>query len=279
MSQGSLPDPWWVRVFYIFIGALVSALVGWVSSLYNHYRDSRKHHLEELKQHVLEPLRAATATPALAPSFQIDFGPQRYNPNVGVSEYPVSHGPVLLVHEPEVTLDHVVEEALLQDARTNHYVHLISAWEKFKESVSRHARDRRELIDCLAADILTFSGLPAHPAKDHNGPYVMQLQLAMVIYGRLMEFGEAALRIEPHPDSACLTNGGANWAKGQMEQMKALMQKMDELLGANRNRAAELRRQFAALLQKQKTLVATFSYEIAAKRLPGGCDLVPFWQL
>jgi hypothetical protein len=75
-----------------------------------------------------------------------------------------------------------------------------------------------------------------------------------------------------------LTNGGANWAKGPTEQMKALMYKMDELLGANRKRAAELQHELAGLSQQRKTLVETFSYEIAAKRLPGRCDLVPFFQ-
>jgi hypothetical protein len=279
MSQGSLPDPWWVRVFYILIGALISALVGWVSSLYNHYRDSRKHHSQELKQHVLEPLRAATATPALTPNFEISFGPQTYNPNVGVSEYPVSHGPVLLVHEPEIILHRVTETALLQDARKNHYMRLIARWEKFVESVSDHSRHRRELLESLAQDILTSSGLPAHPAKDHNGPYVMQLQLAMVAYGRLMKFGETALKVEQHPDGACLTTGGGNCAKGQPVQVKALLQKMDDLIVVNRDRAAQFVRELAVLTQEQSALVAAFSYEIAARRLPGRCDLVPFWQL
>jgi hypothetical protein len=191
----------------------------------------------------------------------------------------MSHGPVLVAQEPEVTLDRVVEKALLQDAHQNHYVSLIAAWEKFSTAVSQHSQRRRDLIGALAADILAFSGLPAHPAKDHNGPYVMQIQLAMVIYGRLMGFGQAAVKIQQHPDGACLTDGGANWAKGRPEQMKALMQRMDELISTNRDRAAELRLESVSLVQEQNTLAARFSYEISAKRLPGKCDLVPFFQV
>jgi hypothetical protein len=272
-------DPWSVRVLYIFVGAVISGLVGWLSSLYNHYRDSRKHHLEELKQHVLEPLRSAMLNATLLPTLEVVFGIQTYNPNAGVSEYPMGHGPVLAAQESEVTLDRVVEEALLEDARQNHYVSLMSSWGKFSQAVAQHSRDRQAWIEGLAKEILAFSGLPAHPAKDHNGPYVMQIQLAMVIYGRLMEFGEATLKIEQHPDSACLTNGGANWAKGRPEQMKALMHKMDELISANRDRTTELRSEFASLLQERNTLVGRFSYEISAKKLPGRCDLVPFFQL
>jgi hypothetical protein len=272
-------DPWSVRVLYIFVGAVISGLVGWFSSLYNQYRDSRKHHLEELKQHVLEPLRSAMLNETLLPTVGVVFGLQTYNPNVSVSEYPMGHGPVLVTQEPEITLTRVVEKALLEDARQNHYVSLMSSWGGFSQAVAKHSQDRQALIEGLATEILTFSGLPAHPAKDHNGPYIMQLDLAMFIYSRLLEFGEAALKIEQHPDGACLTNGGANWAKGRPDQMKAVMQKMDELISANRARATELRSEFAGLVQEQKTLVARFSYEISAKRLPGRCDLVPFFQL
>lgn len=279
MSQGSLPDPWWVRVFYIFIGALVSALVGWVSSLYNHYRDSRKHHLEELKQHVLEPLRAAMTTPALAPTFEISFGPQTYDPNVGVSEHPVSHGPVLVVHEPEITLHRVTETALLQDARKNHYVRLIARWDKFIESVSHHSRRHRELLEGLAQDILTSSGLPAHPVYDSNAPCILQFQLAMVVYGRLMKFGEATVEVVENPNDASLICGSFTWAKGQPAQIKAVRQKMDDLRIANRERATQLERELTALTQEQSALAAAFSLEIAARRLPGRCDLVPFWEL
>jgi hypothetical protein len=271
-------DPWSIRVVWIFVGALISGLVGWASSLYNHYRDSRKHHLEELKQQVLEPLRTATLAPTLLAAFDVAWGPQAYNTNVRVSEYPVTHGLVLQVVEPETTSDHVVEKALLQDARKNHYVHLISSFDKFSQSVAKHSRHRRELVEELAKNILAFSGLPAHPTNN-NGPYIMQLNLALVVYGRLMEFGEAALKIDQHPDGACLSNGGANWAKGQPGQMKDIMKYMDGLIDANRERAAQLRSELAGLRQEQNTLADAFSYEIAAKRLPGACDLVPFVQL
>jgi hypothetical protein len=272
-------DPWSLRVLYIFVGAVISGLVGWLSSLYNHYRDARKHHREELKQSVLEPLRAATLNTDLMPTFEINFGPQTYNPNAGVAEYPIRHGPVLVVHQPEITSDHIVEKALLEDARKNHYVDLIVAWEKFSQSVFRHSQFWHKLIEDMAREIHVSSRLPAHPSDNSGGPYVMHLQLAMVVYGRLMEFGEAALRIEQHPDAACLTNGGANWAKGLPEQMKAIMQKMDDLISANRDRVARLRRELAGLRTEQAALVSALSYEMASKRLPGICDLVPFFQL
>jgi hypothetical protein len=84
-------DPSSVRALWILIGAVVGAVVvpgvvGWVSSLYNHYRDSRKLHLEELRQDVLEPSRSAALAPTLLPAFEVAWGPQAYNTNVGVSE-------------------------------------------------------------------------------------------------------------------------------------------------------------------------------------------------
>lgn len=273
-------DPWSVRVLYIFVGAVISGLVGWISSLYNHYRDSRKHHLEELKQHILEPLRLATLDSAVLPSFQVGFGLQKYNPDAKVSEHPATHGPVLLTQEPETGLDRIGENALLQDARQNHYVSLVASYEKFGRFVARHSQSRRQLIEDLATEILRFSGLPAHPAGDHRGPYVMQLQLAMFVYGRLMEFGEAALTIEQDQDLTCLVGEGlAKWATGRPDQIRALTKKIGDLVDANRHRASELRSELSSLLKEQNALAATLSYEIAAKRLPGRCDLVPFWQM
>jgi hypothetical protein len=89
MFQASPPirDPWWIRVSYIVLGAIISAVVGWFGSLYNHYRDSRKQHSNALKRHVLEPLKAATVNSNLAPVFEVKFGTQTINPNLGVSEY------------------------------------------------------------------------------------------------------------------------------------------------------------------------------------------------
>lgn len=280
IQAGGDPSP--VRALWILIGAVIGAVVsgavGWISSLYNHYRDSRKLHLEELKQHVLEPLRIAALAPTLLPAFDVAWGPQAYNTNVGVSEHPVTHGPVLQVLEPETTSGNVMEKALLQDARKNHYVHLISSFDNFSQSVAKHSRHRRELVEELAKNILLFSTLPAHPTNN-NGPYIMQLNLALVVYGRLMEFGEAALKIDQHPDGACLSNGGANWAKGQPGQMKDIMKFMDGSIEANRDRASQLRRELESLKQQQITLAEAFSLEIAAKGLPGRCNLVPFFQL
>jgi hypothetical protein len=284
MVQASPPerDPsWWIRVAYILIGALISALIGWFSSLYNHYRDSRKHHLGELKRHVLDPLRAATLVPTLRPTFEVIWGPQTYNPNVGVSEYPVTHGPVLRMREPEITVDRDVEPSLLEDARGNHYPSLIPRWERFIAAVSKHSRDHREFVERLAEDILTSSGLPAHPSKERNGPYIMQLELALVVYGRLMKYGQAMLEVEDHPHEASyLTcSNTARWAKGQPAQIRGIVQRMDSLISTNRDRAAQLERELAALAHEQSTLVALLSYEIAARKLPGRCRLVPFWQL
>lgn len=219
-------DPSSLRALWILIGAVigavVSGLVGWVTSLYNHYRDSRKNHLEEVKRHVLEPLRTATLAPTLLPAFEVAWGRHTYNAKVGVSEYPVTHGPVLQTVGPEISSDHIVERALLADARRSHYKDLIVSWEKFSQSVAKHSQHRREMVEGLAKNILAFSALPEHPANN-NGPYIMQLNLALVVYGRLMEFGEVALKIDPHPDGACLSNGSANWAKGQTGQLKDLM--------------------------------------------------------
>src|ERR1700677_1295541 len=169
-------DPSSIRALWILIGAvigaIISGLVGWVASLYNHYRDSRKNHLEELKRHVLEPLRTATLAPSLSPAFEVAWGRHTYNVNVGVAGYPVTHGPVLQAVGPEISSDHIVESALLTDARRSHYKELIVSWEKFSQSVAKHSHHRREMVERLAKDILAFSGLPENPAKN-NSPYVM----------------------------------------------------------------------------------------------------------
>jgi len=78
---------------------------------------------------------------------------------------------------------------------------------------------------------------------------------------------------------AYLAYGGANWARAERTQIQALMQKMDDLIAVNRDCASQLEREFSALAQERTALIAALSYEIAAKKLPGRCDLVPFWQL
>ena len=269
-------DPTSIRVLFLIGGGVISGVVGWISSLINHYRDSKKRHLDDLKEHVLEPLRTATLAPTLSPRFGIDFGPQTYDPNVGVSESPVTHGPRLLVVEPETASSHLREKALLRDARKNHYVDLIASFEKFSQSVEKHSLHRRELFDRLANAILTFSALPAHPSGNFGEPYIMQLDLALVVYGRLMHFGESALKIQPHEKGAYLTNGSQQLANGQPEQLQDIVNYMDELRNSYRELASDLQLELTNLKQRQDALAEKFSFAIVAKRLPKGCDLIPF---
>jgi hypothetical protein len=269
-------DPTSVRVLFLIGGGVISGVVGWISSLINHYRDLKKRHLEDLRELVLEPLRTATLAPTLSPRFGIAFGPQTYDPEVGVSESPVTHGPRLLVVEPETTSSHLREKALLSDARKNHYIDLIASFEKFSQSVAKHSQHRRELFDRLAKEILTFSKLPPHPSGNFGEPYIMQLDLALIVYGRLMHFGESVLKIQPHEKGAYLTNGSQQLANGQPEQLEAIMRFMDDLRNGNRELASDLQLELTNLKQQQDALAEKFSYEIVSKRLPDGCDLVPF---
>jgi len=272
------PDPWSIRVFYIFLGAVISAIVGWFSSQVNHYRDSRKHHLEQIKKQVLEPLKASLQAANLKPIIAASWQLHTYNPDASASEIPVAAGPVLVVDAPHVGLGLSFDEALLEDARTRHYADLIGSIENFRDTLLRHVERREHWVEELAKTILAASGLDAHPAPTPNGPYVMQRNLAVFVYDRLMQVGQTALSVTIEPTHALLTDGGQALAKGTPDEIRRLPQLLDSLIKSNKERASQFEEELKQLYAARSALSHRLSYEIAANRLPKSCDLVPFFQ-
>lgn len=274
-------DPWSVRILYIFIGAVISAIVGWLSSQVNQYRDSRKHHLDEIKKQILEPARAKLQAANLYPQISAVWSLHTYNPNATSSEVPVAAGPILVVNGPSIWPDLSTDEALLEDARARHYPDLMNSLEKFRDTLLSHMEKRERFVEELSNTILETSGLDAHPSSARNGFYVMHRTLGVFVYDRLMEVGQSAIRaeIDANANLAYLKDGGNNLAMGRPDQIKSVHQLVDSLITSNRQRIAELKEELSKLYSVRNDLSRRFSYAIAAKSLPKSCDLVPFFQL
>ncbi|MFZ0884314.1 MAG: hypothetical protein WAN14_13030 [Candidatus Acidiferrales bacterium] len=73
-----------------------------------------------------------------------------------------------------------------------------------------------------------------------------------------------------------MTNGSQQLANGQPKQLQDIVNFMDELRNSYRELASDLQLELTNLKQQQDGLAEKFSFAIVAKRLPKGCDLVPF---
>lgn len=236
-------------------------------------RAALESHREELGEKVLQPLRQILSQCG-EPMFSADFTSQHhYDPGALASESPIRAGINLEVTDPGIdggTLD----AALLDDAGHNHYRLLVADWRTFRDSWSQDRDRRRNWIEDMARRILEDSQLAAHPTGD-NGPYVMQLLLALFVYERIMQRGTVALTIvEGYLNGDCLSSGGQNLAKGTNEQMNALLKFVGNLIETDKHRGTEFGEQLSKLEADRASLSHRFSVAIATKTLPERCPFV-----
>lgn len=129
----------------------------------------------------------------------------------------------------------------------------------------------------MAMEILSWSRLPAHPAPEPNGPYVMHLALAEFLYRRFLRTGTSNLYVQDQAGAAVLSDGQISYAKGPGTQIDGLLQFMISLVEVQRATASELEAELKTLEADRKTLLRQLSLVIAAKKLKGKCSLVRFF--
>ena len=108
----------------------------------------------------------------------------------------------------------------------------------------------------------------------------MNLELGVFIYLRLIGKGLANLTIEhqQHDGTYLLSlNHLQNVAHGSEEQMKYLIQMLEQIRQTQAPRAKELQQEFENLQTKRTALSLQFSLAIASKKLTGRCPLVKFF--
>jgi hypothetical protein len=241
-----------------------------------HERGVLENHREDLNLKVLEPLQRALESDYGQPIVQLDWSAQRYNPNASAHENPITVGPILRMSEPERGVSDSLDAALFEDAKHNHHRDLVPEWETFTVSWQEYRDQLRMWIEEMAQRILTDSQLPAHPS--HTNRYVMNLNLALFVYNRLMRGGELALRIDDGTSlglgSPVVTDGGTNYAAGTAGEMQHLMAVVEDLLASQRQRASAFARQWSNIEKVRAALSHKFSYAIADKTPPEKCPLV-----
>src|ERR1700733_11032288 len=234
MLQAAPYYQWSIHLLY-WIGGVATTVAGsWVSSKIRDYQEARNHHRDDLKEHVLRPLRSKIEAMPLLPTFSAEWFPQHRNPNASALEPPVTYGHVLSINESYENSDSPIEQALLEDARVNHYPNLIAAWKTLQDSAIVHLDRRARWVEEIAEAVSSGSSLEAYPTKEVNTPYVMHRSLAMFVYNRLVGLGEGFLHVQIEPSMAFLSDGGQRLAMGQNGQMHNMVQLIDSLMQFHR---------------------------------------------
>lgn len=277
MLQNPYYYQWSIHLLY-WVGGVATTVAGsWVSSKIRDYQEARNHHRDDIKEHVLRPLRSKIEAMQLLPTFSVEWFQQNRNPTASAQEPPVTYGHVLSMNEPDPDSGNPIEQALLEDARVNHYVDLIASWNKLKESWFVHLDRRATWVESIADAVSNGCNLEAYPTKEVNAPYVMHLALAMFVYNRLVGLGEAILDLQIEPSMAYLICGAQRVAMGEPGQMRQLVSLVDSLIAFHMSRATQLHLELTKLTAGRSSVLRRFSLAIAEKKLSHRCALVPFF--
>ncbi|HEV2987037.1 MAG TPA: hypothetical protein VG759_01245, partial [Candidatus Angelobacter sp.] len=237
----------------LWSGGAASTLVGawltsWLSSKTHSYHDALNKHRDELKEKVLEPLRRAIESGYSNPSFSVEWQAKPYKSSASLAEMPVEFGPALSWSDLGKGIEDKLEQALLEDARITHHPELFSDWIKFRDSWSSHVARRVEWVQHMSEEILRWSILPAHPAPEPSGPYVMHLNLAKFIYHWFLQIPTGNLHIEAETNGAAiLSDGSTSYAKGPGQKIDGLLQFLNSLVEINKVKASEFAQQLEKL--------------------------------
>lgn len=259
------------------VGVATTVVGSWVALKIHIYYDSKKTHLDDLKKQILEPLSEEIKRFGSSLSFSVDWGLQHYRDDAPSHESPLLEGPVLCASVPRPgQLYDVLDQALLEDARTTHYKELMASWESFRDAWTVHLDRRKKWVESIAQHVLKNSGLPAYPSWPTT-QYVMHLRLAVFTYNRLTQQpNRNALSLST--DLHILTDGDTSVAVGPTGTVASISQVIDATIDTQRERATELHSEFAKLEAEASALSRKFSLEVSGKKLPRGCKLVPLWR-
>ena len=273
----------------IWIGGVATTIAGsWIASKVRLYHDDRRSHHQELKDKVLIPLRDLLAEQQVLFSHQVPVLSEKW----GQSTMPIldarpdqdafQAGAFLHANDPWPSAFAGLDRALFEDAKHVHYKKLMADIAALSNSWALHAGNCSLWVHEIAFEILQASKMnPYQPP--YQPPYVNHLRLAVWIYRRLFNLPTEALRqsdqgrywsIEGAP-TVPNVSGVATLAKA--EENTALLDIIDKIRLANRERATTLWREAEAVANQAGYLRSKVGYEIAKKKLRGRCDLVKFF--
>jgi hypothetical protein len=245
------------------------------------YHESRKAHLDDIKQRVLTPISNGLAeeyrvlVTHRSPVVVEKWGVRLLKENVSVTEYPNEHGPVLFKVAPAVKS--ASDPALFTDAKKKHFCKVINHVERFLTAWEAHAEECHAWVLRLSEEIRAECKLPTHPVP-HGSAYVMQYRLGVFIYRRLCHSLEMALSKREQNIGYWLLEGfDGTPAAGTEQELDKLLSYLDDLMVRERGVADRLLRNAQELEHDLSSLCMDLNYAIAARRLRGKCDLVPFF--
>lgn len=176
------------------------------------------------------------------------------------TEEPAEKGDVLVAAFPGAKVFGLLDPALLEDAKKNHYSAEMRLIDDFVGKWSAHAGDCHTWVLKIAQQILARTGLESFPPRrtvSEFRPYAMHLRLAVFVYKRLFRQPAPALLVEKMNLHWKVDGDGYTAAVGSREKMENLTAQINELLESEeaaaralRDRAAELQRNFQELMPK-----------------------------
>jgi len=271
----------------VWIGGVTATAVGaWVTSKIRVYHDHKNAHHDDLKKKVLEPLRSDLKQhfgPLVSNQvtvLQVAHAAREFNPKAKVTQDPIEEGPVLLAAFPSAKVFGPVDDVLLEDARKNHHRQAIAQADKLVSSWAVLAGDYHRWAMRVANEILTASGLPAFPNRERVlRPYVMQFQLAVFVYKRLVQQPTSAIEISSADAyGLCIMNAGNHSAAvGTEAKMKELAELLDKLIAREEPQVRKFRETTAGLHEDYNKVIHGLDFAIASRRLRKRCDLVTFF--
>jgi len=281
MARIAFPPETFVR-FLLYLAGILSTVVGsWVASKIHAYHDNRRLHHDDLKQKVLVPLLDGIQShyaPLLSHTHdvvQVQHGQLRRNEHAKVTEDAEAYGPRIQSIDPASTVEAAVNTALLEDARRNHYRNLVEDWEVFRAGWTEYARKCEEWVIAMAARILNDSGLPSHPAP--QGPYVMESNLAVFLYLRLLGRPSSTLRKDRQGERYFLVGVGTQ-ALGSEVQIDGLLSLLNSLMETQQGTARSLLNQSRLLEDGLRRLLQKLSLAAAERSFRGRCRVVRFFR-
>lgn len=271
----------------IWVGGIATTVAGsWIASKIRIYHDDRRSHHQELKDKVLSALRDLLADHQSLFGHRIPVLIEKVGYSEIVHARPdqdaVRSGLMLHRNNPWPHVLSKMDGALLEDAKRIHYENLMAEILAFAALWELHTEHCQAWIEEIANEILVKSQMNPY-APPYTPPYVNHLRLGLWIYGRLFGLPTEALRqanqgkfwsIEGAPT---VPDQIGNATLANEEQNALLLQKVEEIIAANRKRAAQLQRESEGITNRAVDLRSKLEYEIAKKKLRRHCDLVKFF--
>jgi hypothetical protein len=277
----------WVYVLLGWGGGIIATVIGsWIASKIRVYHDLRQRHQEELTTKVLRPLRDALEDNLALfshkkPVVLEDWSRLSLAGTVRADQDDVLYGSILKSVNPWPETFNGIDRALFEDAKAAHFKNLISEVSALVAAWEAHSLRCLTWVARIATAILEASKMnPYQPP--YTPPYVLHLRLGIFVYRRLFHLPNEALR-KNRQEQFCSIEGATTvpnvtGVAGVAEETRVdeLLQSIDRIIAANRERAAQLQAESRDIRAQAVDLRGKLEFAIAKKKLRKRCDLVPY---